>query len=179
MAAYRSKTRRPKRGQRVLVNGRSEESAHHVRLYGRHMGSPAWRSLSPVARCLYVELKLLYVGTNNGRLFLSVRMAAERINVSKTTAGLAFKELEDRGFIRLAKPSSFNMKAAARRGDAACWLLTEYPEGDRAGAGSLDFMRWRPVKPVKNGLENHSTVRIADELSHEADRQQQTTAESP
>jgi hypothetical protein len=34
-------------------------------------------------------------------------------------------------------------------------------------------MRWRPAKPVKNGLENHSTVRMADELSHEADRQRQ------
>ena len=178
MATNRAKARRPKRGQRVLVNGRSEESAHHVRLYGRHMASPAWRSLSPVARCLYVELKLLYVGTNNGKLFLSVRMAAERINVSKTTAALAFKELEDRGFIRLSKPSSFNMKAIARRGDAACWLLTEYPEGDRPGAGSLDFMRWRPAKPEKHGLENHSTVRIADELSHEADRQGQIHGES-
>jgi hypothetical protein len=115
MATNKAKARRPKRGQRVLVNGRSEESAHHVRLYGRHMASPAWRSLSPVARCLYVELKLLYVGTNNGKLFLSVRVAAERINVAKTTAGLAFKELEKRGFIRLAKPSSFNMKATGRR----------------------------------------------------------------
>jgi hypothetical protein len=47
MAAYRSKARRPKRGQRVLVNGRSEESAHHVRLYRRHLESAAWRSLSP------------------------------------------------------------------------------------------------------------------------------------
>jgi hypothetical protein len=178
MATNRAKARRPKRGHRVLVNGRSKESAHHVRLYRRHLESPAWRSLSPVARCLYVELKLLYVGTNNGKLFLSVRMAAARINVSKTTAGLAFKELEDRGFIRLAKPSSFNMKATARRGDAACWLLTEYPEGDRLGAGGLDFMRWRPVKPVKNGLENHSTVRIADELSHETDRRSQIPGES-
>jgi hypothetical protein len=173
MAAFRSKARRPKRGRRVLVNGRSEESAHHVRLYRRHIETPAWRSLSPVARCLYVELKLLYVGTNNGKLFLSVRMAAELINVSKTTASLAFKELEERGFIRLSKPSSFNMKGTARRGDAACWLLTEYPEGDRAGAGSLDFMRWRPAKPVKNGVEIHSTVRLADGLSHEADRQRQ------
>jgi hypothetical protein len=169
MATNRTKARRPKRGQRVPVNGRSEESAHHVRLYRRHTETPAWRSLSPVARCLYVELKLLYVGNNNGKLFMSVRMAAELINVSKTTAALAFKDLVDRGFIRLAKPSTFNMKATARRGDAACWLLTEYPEGDKSGAGSLDFMRWRPAKSVENGLENHSTVRIADEVSHERD----------
>ena len=69
------------------------------------------------------------------------------------------------------------MKAAARRGDAACWLLTEYPESDCSGAGTLDFMRW-PGKPVSNGLENHSTVRIADELSHEADRQGQIAPDS-
>jgi hypothetical protein len=122
---------------------------------------------------LYIELKLLYVGTNNGKLFMSVRRAAELLNVSPTTAALAFKELEDRGFIRLARPASFNMKATARRGEARCWVLTEHPEGDRQGAGSLDFMRWRPAKPVNNGLENHSTVRIADEVCHEADRQRQ------
>jgi hypothetical protein len=161
-----------------MVNGRSEESAHHVRLYRRHLESPAWRSLSPVARCLYVEVKLLYIGTNNGRLFLSVRMGAELINVSKTTAALAFKELEERGFIRLARPASFNMKATAWRGDAACWILTEHPVGDRPGAGTLDFMRWRPAKPEKNGLEKHSTVRIADEPSHEADRRRQMDGNS-
>ena len=176
MATNRAKARQPKRGQRVLVNGRSEESAHHVRLYRRHLESPAWRSLSPPARCLYIVLKMLYVGNNNGRLFMSVRRAAELVNVSPTTAALAFKELEDRGFIRLARPASFNMKATARRGEARCWVLTEHPEGDRPGAGSLDFMRWRPAKPEKSGFENHSTVRVADELSHETDRQRQTDA---
>jgi hypothetical protein len=70
------------------------------------------------------------------------------------------------------------MKATARRDDAACWLLTEYPEGDCKGPGSLDFMRWRPEKPLTNGLENHSTVRIADELSHTADRQGQIATDS-
>ena len=41
MAAYRSKARRPKRGARVLGHGRREESAHHVRLYRRHLESIA------------------------------------------------------------------------------------------------------------------------------------------
>ena len=40
--------------------------------------SPAWRSLSPVARGVFIELAAIYNGSNNGRLALSARDAAER-----------------------------------------------------------------------------------------------------
>jgi hypothetical protein len=141
------RVRKPKRGNR---------EAAHVRFYRWELDSPAFRSLSPPSRCLLLELKALYNGRNNGELFLSVREAARRLGIGKSLAAKCFRELCDRGFIKIAKQGAFNVKAASWRGDATAWLLTEHPPGDAAGAGSRDFMRWRapPAAP-----ENHSTVR--------------------
>ena len=63
-----------------------------------------------------------------------------------------FLELQDRGFIRTNVVGAFNLKVDARRGNATSWILTEFPIGDSKGAGTKDFMRWRPR------AENHSTV---------------------
>ena len=51
--------------------------------------------------------------------------------------------------------TSFNMKAIARRADAACWLLTEYPEGDRPGAA---FRSYRYDPPVMIILSSSGTT---------------------
>ena len=142
--------RKPKRSRRATVS-------RHVRLYRWELESPAWRSLTPPARCLLVELKALYNGSNNGQLFLSVREAARRVGIGKTLAAKGFRDLLDRGFIQIAKAGAFNTKAASRRGDATAWLLTEFPPGDGMGVGSKDFMRWQPPDST---AENHSTVRV-------------------
>jgi hypothetical protein len=71
-----------------------------VRLYRWELESAAYRSLSLRARCLLVELKALYNGSNNGELFLSVRDAVARLNTGTHQATAAFRELEDRGFIK-------------------------------------------------------------------------------
>lgn len=55
--------------------GRSNGEARHVRLYHWLMQSEAWRTLSPVAKALYLELAYRYNGANNGRIGLSVRDA--------------------------------------------------------------------------------------------------------
>jgi hypothetical protein len=72
-----------RRGRRVNATGRSIGSGHHVRFYRWELDSPAYRSLSIGARALLVELKALYMGSNNGALFLSVRRAAEKLNSSR------------------------------------------------------------------------------------------------
>jgi hypothetical protein len=91
-----------------------------------------------------MELKMLYTGQNNGELFLSVREAARRLNASKTFAAKCFHELEVHGFIRPKVLGAYNLKSAARRGEATTWILTEHPIGDAQGAGSRDFLTWRP-----------------------------------
>jgi hypothetical protein len=133
-----------RRGRRVNATGRSIGSGHHVRFYRWELDSPAYRSLSIGARALLIELKALYMGSNNGALFLSVRRAAEKLNSSRGFAAARFLELQDRGFIRPNEIGAFSVKCLVGNGRATSWILTEYPIGDAPGVGAKDFMHWRP-----------------------------------
>jgi hypothetical protein len=122
--------------------------AKHVRLYLYVLKSDAWLSLSCQARCLLIELQALYNGTNNGELFLSVRDAAKAIGTTKKDhASAAFRELEDRGFIRATRRGTRTRRGEPRL--ATCWRLSEYDD-DLTGRGpSKEFMTWRaPAEPT-------------------------------
>lgn len=100
----------------------------------------AWRSLTPAARAVYVEMRLRYYGANNGWIALSVRDAAERCNINKDTAGKALSTLQERGFIECATPGGFNRKVR----HATEWRLLDV-RCDKSGAlPTKAFMRWRP-----------------------------------
>lgn len=126
--------------RRVKRNGRSGGESRHVRLYHWLLNSPAWQSLGAVSRAVYVELSGLYMGSNNGELFMSVREAGSRLNIDKNTAARAFRELEDRGFIRPLQKGSFHWKAR----HATSWVLTEHPVGDVAA--TKEFMKWKAAE---------------------------------
>src|SRR4051794_25543835 len=49
------------------------------------MDAPAWRMLSPSARCLYITLKRRDTGRNNGDIFIGQRKAAKEMNLSRPT----------------------------------------------------------------------------------------------
>jgi hypothetical protein len=104
------------------------------------IGSHAWRSLSPVARCVFIELAVLYNGANNGRLALSARDAAERVNCSKDTAARAFLQLQQRGFIECLRRGRFDRKTP----HAAEYRLTLHPCDTTGELASKRFMSWRP-----------------------------------
>ncbi|SFU38582.1 hypothetical protein SAMN02799631_00369 [Methylobacterium sp. 174MFSha1.1] len=121
--------------------GRSEKAADHVRLYAWFMDSAAWRDLTPVARALYVLLKALYKGNNNGLLVLSVRQVVEELHISKSTAAKAFLELQAHGFIEAVIRGSFGGRKDRR---ATEWLLTEHRCDVTGNLPSKRFMRWTP-----------------------------------
>lgn len=100
----------------------------------------AWRSLSLVARSIYVELCAVYNGTNNGSLILSARQIAERMPVHRTTATRGFQELQQKGFIVAVRPAGFNMKTGVKR--ATEWRLTRHYCNVTQTAASKEFMRW-------------------------------------
>ena len=85
--------------------------------------SPNYRQTSPAARAVYVDLFATYDGTNNGRLFRSVRDLSERCNVNKDTAGRALVELERLGLIENTRPPRLGQKGRL----AAEWRLTHLP----------------------------------------------------
>lgn len=132
--------RRATRGYRHDRKGRSRKGERFVKLEHWMLKSEAWRSLTPPARALYVELAQRYNGLNNGEISMAVREAARLIHVAKDTVSKAFRELLAKGFIRSNVPGDFNWKIR----HATTWFLTQHPVGDIAA--TKEFMRWSPAK---------------------------------
>ena len=104
--------------------------------------SGAWRALTPVERATYLEVKWRYDGLNNGRIGLGCRELADEIGMGRDTASRALDGLVDKGFIKKAKPSAFNVKNRA----ATEWRLTEYRCDVTGDLPTKEFMRWQGQK---------------------------------
>lgn len=127
---------------RINATGRNTTS-RFVRLDYRLLISNAYRSLSPNARSLLVELAMLYNGDNNGSLYLGVRDAAHRLGVADlTAASRAFDDLKALGFIVMTQDGHFLVKAA-ETSRARCWRLTWQPGPGRKIA-TWDFLEREP-----------------------------------
>ncbi|QRM27371.1 hypothetical protein [Microvirga sp. VF16] len=129
--------------------GRSTTTERFVSLPHYMLKSAAWRSLSPVERSVFIELALLYNGTNNGRLALSARDAARQVGCSKATSARAFIELERKGFIQCRQQGHFDRKER----HATEYGLTLHACDRTAERASRAFMGWRPDdEKFKTGL---------------------------
>lgn len=130
------------RHNRVNATGRNATS-RFARLDYRLLTSNAYRSLSPNARSLLVELTMLHNGDNNGSLYLGVRDAAHRLGVADlTAASRAFDDLKALGFVQMTQDAHFSIKAADTS-RARCWRLTWLPGPGRKIA-SWDFLEREP-----------------------------------
>ena len=125
---------------RVNATGRSKGGGRFVQLHHFMMRTAAWQSLPPPDRAIYLEIAMLFDGTNNGRLALGVRRAAELVNVNKDTAARCFQRLQDRGFIECAQPGGFTMKLR----HATEWRLTQHRCDRTHQPPTKAFLRWAP-----------------------------------
>lgn len=96
--------------------------------------------MPPGPRALYIELKRLYTGSNNGKIFLSHRNAANACNVHRNTIGPWFKMLEERGFIVMTRGPHLGPSGV---GIASTWALTELATQDGRRATNA-FKNWKP-----------------------------------
>lgn len=129
--------------------GRSTKEPKHVRLYDWFLNSQAWQACSVYERCLYIALKQRYNGLNNGAISLSYLEAQEAIGCSNKPIPVAFRGLQEKGFIRPVVIGSFHWKTRAdgSKGKRATeWLLTEYQQDEpirSISPATKDFMKWR------------------------------------
>lgn len=128
--------RRNKRGGKVNATGRNVYD-RFVLLPHYLLRCAAWKTLSPNAKALLIDVWAKHNGANNGDIAYAVR-EAEEIGLAKSVAARAFQELTDRGFLKLHKASTFNLKTK----EARTWELTAEPVGNTSS--SKDFMRWSP-----------------------------------
>jgi hypothetical protein len=139
---------RGRKRNRINATGRNMTS-RFVRLDYRLLTSNAYRSLSPNARSLLVELAMLYNGDNNGSLYLGVRDAAHRLGVADlTAASRAFDDLKALGFLQMTQDAHFSIKAG-EASRARCWRLTWQPGPGRRGA-TWDFLEREPDPKTTN-----------------------------
>ena len=104
-------------GRKMNAKGRNKFGSF-VLLTRFMVGHASWLDLDPKARCIYIELRRLYCGTNNGELWLSCRDAAKVAKCGKSTASIMFKQLEAHGYIKPSGKGHFGNKHASR------WILT-------------------------------------------------------
>ena len=98
------------------------------------------------------QLYRFYRPGKNGEVFMSVRMAADRLGVSPQTALRAFHMLVDRGFIQPRQRGSFEWKQR----HATNWVLTEFEHGGQLP--TKDFMRWRMPEKQNTVSPQEQTV---------------------
>ena len=136
---------------RILKNGRNAGSTNFVMLDNYIFDCLAYRTMKPGPRALLWELIRLYNGSNNGRIGLGVRSAAQALGVSKDTAAGYFETLMKRGFIAVARSGGFNMKDPQSR-RASEWRLTWATTG--CMTATKDFIQFGK----KNTIRKTGTV---------------------
>lgn len=144
---------RSRRGGKMNATGRTATD-RFIKLAHYMLRSAAWKTLSPNAKALLIEVWARHNGANNGEISYAVR-EAEDIGLSKDQAARAFRELTERGFLKMHKASTFTLKTK----EARTWELTAEQVGDNRP--SKDFMRW---------AENETRSHQRDGQSHQRDR---------
>lgn len=140
-----SRPARAAKSKKLDRKGRNQaEVGSFTRLGHDLLGSTAYRSLTPNARALLVELASLYNGRNNGSLWLSVRDAADRMGVADTKAAQrAFQDLMDAGFIDMTKDAFFSVKTSMTS-RARCWRLTWLFDHSNKKPATNRWKQWEP-----------------------------------
>ena len=104
--------------------------------------SPAWLSLSTNAQALWLHIRRRYNGYNNGEISYSCREAANKLNVSPNTASRNFKELQEKGFIKIALFAGFQNKHRT----ASRWIMTHEPYKNKAPTN--EWRKWSKSAPT-------------------------------
>jgi DNA-binding transcriptional MocR family regulator len=101
------------------------------------METPAWRAMSPAARCLYLALKRRCSARNNGKVFISQRDGAKELGLSRPTVARGYQELEHYGFTVKTAAASLGTDG---KGRAPHWRLTELETA--SAPPTMDFKNW-------------------------------------
>lgn len=109
-------------GRKLDQKGRSKNDAPHVRLYHSLMSTAAWQHASLGARCLLLELVRRWNGGNNGEIFLSVREAADLLQVHRNTVVRLFHELDQLGFTAITSIGHFKVKGGPATARRLTWI---------------------------------------------------------
>ena len=139
----------------------------HVQVPKAIMATPAWRTMSPWARLLWIDLRgwLRNDDLNNGKVHRACRKAAEAIGANKDTIARRFVELEHFGFLRRTAEGFLGSDG---RGIAAKYRFTDLAYGTHPP--TREYEKWdrtpfvytprRPGRKKQKPVLSRRTVRI-------------------
>jgi len=128
------------------------------------MVTPAWRTMSPWARLLWIDLRawLRNDDLNNGKVHRSCRAAAQTLGFDKKTTARGFAELDHYGFVRKTVGGFLGSDG---RGIATKYRFTDLAHGTHPP--TRDFEKWdgevyvepshRPAPKKQNPVPPHGT----------------------
>ncbi len=126
----------------------SQSTKGYFQVNRRTFESKAFRALSVTARAAYLELGVLFLGSNNGAISLGARRLSERLGVGRSTAARALAELVDAKIVEVSSVGSWGETPKA-----ACYRLTDRKcdvSGMRAGQPSNVVEFTAQAKPVRS-----------------------------
>ena len=118
------------------LSASSQDPKRFVQLNYLLIKSNAFKEVTGGAFKLYVKVRERFNGVNNGEIGFSVRDASNKLGISRMTASKYFKELEEKGFLKIKEKGSYNFKSR----HATTWIITA--ERYNHKAPSNDFMSW-------------------------------------
>lgn len=145
--------------------GRSKGGPPFVQLFHHVLASEAWLASKPLDRAVVVQLARRYNGSNNGRLGMSVRDAAEECCADKDACGAAFKRLEERGFIECVLESGFSFKLKRAREWRLTWLRCDVTNTPPSRA----YQRWT-VPKIRTAAEREEQEGSDEKKIHGPER---------
>lgn len=142
---------------------RKKSEPRHIRLYHHITGTAAWESLSGNAMKVLLALVRIDDGTKNGKIFYSDRQAAIDTGLSRNTCIKSFRELVDKGFLRIVEKGHFDRKVR----HATVWRYTWQAAPGLCGP-TRDFDKWKPQEK-KTRAQNLKPTGAKIEPSNEFD----------
>jgi len=125
------------------------------------LDSPAWRVMDPVAWALWIALRRKLRSrdfSNNGKIYLACRPAAEMLGVDKGTIARRYAELEHYGFLRKTSEAHLGVYG---NGVAPHYRFTDLPHGTHPA--TRDYERWDgevfKQPPKESGWKKQNPVR--------------------
>ncbi len=115
----------------------------HARIYSHWDELPAWRYLSPAARCLLVAMLMAYRPGQNGLQSWSLNRIAKAVGSGRATAATALEELESSGWITCEWIGGFG-----RTNRGSQFALTSFVNDRTGHLPTHAFERWEPSPGV-------------------------------
>ena len=123
-----------KRRRKVNATGRND-TEQYIKIPYTMIRHHAWRSLSPPAIKVWIELRSRFNGRNNGDLSLGLDEGARLLGMSKSTVSRALKELADKGFTKMTKLGRWCGRMATT------WAVTDRPL--KGNLATRNWLNWR------------------------------------